>query len=344
MHIAMTQRITAILFPLLLLFGCGTSRIATGSQSDPAAPQQPIPERDPRPESPYIREWKQEERETREIPHAAANQRPELSFSGIQCDHIRIRGVNPLPEGGLVVSLDQLADEFCYPYDGKLISDYGKRGNSTHTGIDIKAIPHDTIRAAFAGVVRMSKNYSGYGNTVVVSHYCGFETVYSHGNKNLVKANDIVEAGTPVALAGRTGRATTEHLHFEMRAAGEHIDPKILVDPHQRKLHTGWLYISDTDGTVVAANSQQELMLARERSLAQKSSTDAARASALAASTDAGKPKASAQPTAEYYKVKKGDTLSGIASRHKTTAKKLSELNGIKTTALLQINQKLRVK
>lgn len=340
----MTHKLIAILIPVLFFCGCGTSRIASQSPSNPVGEPR-IPERDPRPETQYTHEMKPEpKREPAEIPRGAFTARPELSFSGIQCDHIRIKGVNPLPEGGLVISLDDLAGEFCYPYSGKFISDYGKRGNSRHTGIDIKAIPNDTIRAAFAGVVRMSKNYSGYGNTVVIRHYCGFETVYAHASKNLVKANDIVEAGTPVALAGRTGRATTEHLHFEMRAAGEPVDPKILVDPEQRKLRAGWLYVSDRGGAVVAANSQQELILAREQSLAQRATTDAARASALAASTDGGKPKTPAQPAAEYYKVKKGDTLSAIAARHKTTAKNLSALNGIKPTALLQINQKLRVR
>lgn len=74
-----------------------------------------------------------------------------------------------------------------------------------HTGVDIKAVPNDTIRAAFSGVVRMSKPYSGYGNIIVIRHYNGMETAYAHNSRNLVTVNDVVKAGDPIALAGRTG-------------------------------------------------------------------------------------------------------------------------------------------
>ena len=86
--------------------------------------------------------------------------RPEMSFGETESANVRIplRYNNPFPESGeLVVPLCELETEFCYPYPGKLISPFGRRGRSNHTGIDIKAIPNDTIRAAMPGVVRMSK-------------------------------------------------------------------------------------------------------------------------------------------------------------------------------------------
>ena len=135
--------------------------------------------------------------------------RPEMSFGETESANVRIplRYNNPFPESGeLVVPLCELETEFCYPYPGKLISPFGRRGRSNHTGIDIKAIPNDTIRAAMPGVVRMSKPYSGYGNLVVIRHYNGIETVYAHQSRNLVRVNDVVEAGDPIGLAGRTGR------------------------------------------------------------------------------------------------------------------------------------------
>ena len=64
----------------------------------------------------------------------------------------------------------------------------------------------------------------------MVRHANGLETVYSHNSKNLVAAGDTVKAGQPVGLTGRTGRATTEHLHFEIRVNGQHINPAILFD------------------------------------------------------------------------------------------------------------------
>ena len=76
----------------------------------------------------------------------------------------------------------------------------------------------------------MSKPYSAYGNVIVVRHPSGLETVYSHNSKNLVQSGDTVKAGQPIALTGRTGRATTEHLHFETRINGQHFNPNILFN------------------------------------------------------------------------------------------------------------------
>lgn len=110
----------------------------------------------------------------------------------------------------------------------KVISAYGARGG--HSGSDIKTCANDTIRCVFDGVVRMAKHYGGYGKVIVVRHDNGIETIYSHNSKNMVAAGDTVKAGQPIALTGRTGRATTEHLHFEIRINGQHLNPGLLFD------------------------------------------------------------------------------------------------------------------
>lgn len=45
-----------------------------------------------------------------------------------------------------------------------------------------------------------------------------------------------------------------------------------------------------------------------------------------------------------YYTVVKGDTLSEIAKKYKTTVKKLAALNGIKNVNLIYVGQKLKIK
>lgn len=129
-------------------------------------------------------------------------------------------------------------DEYAYPLpNGKLISPYAGRRRH-HSGIDIKTFPRDTIVAAFDGIVRMARPFAAYGNVIVVRHYNGLETIYSHNSKNLVKPGDIVKAGEAIALTGRTGRATTEHLHFEVRINGVHFNPELLFDTKTRKLQS----------------------------------------------------------------------------------------------------------
>ncbi len=114
---------------------------------------------------------------------------------------------------------------------------YGRGGgrHTWHRHQDLRA--KDTIRSAFNGVVRMSKPYSAYGNVVVVRHDFGLETIYSHNFKNLVHCGDTVKAGQPIALTGRTGRASTEHLHFETRINGQHFNPNILFNMKEETLN-----------------------------------------------------------------------------------------------------------
>ena len=122
---------------------------------------------------------------------------------------------------------------WCYPLPGaKVISPYGRRGGRGHSGVDLKTKPDDEIRAAFDGEVVFSAKYAGYGNLIRILHGNGLETYYSHNSKNLVKVGDSVKAGDVIALTGRTGRATTEHLHFETRINGKAYDPSRFFD-HQ---------------------------------------------------------------------------------------------------------------
>lgn len=137
------------------------------------------------------------------------------------------------------LNLTNISDkEWCYPLpDAKVISPYGPRSGRMHSGVDLKTKPSDPIYAVFDGVVTMSQVYNGYGNCVVLRHANGLETLYSHNVKNLVKVGDQVKCGQKIALTGRTGRATTEHLHFEVRVNGRHYNPNIIFDhaTHQLK-------------------------------------------------------------------------------------------------------------
>ena len=268
------------------------------------------------------------------LPVFPDKNRPEMTFGDLESANVRIplKYNNPFPSSGeLVLPLGEHENEFCYPYPGKLISPFGYRGSRMHIGIDIKAVPNDTVRAALPGVVRMSKYYSGYGNLVLIRHYNGIETVYAHNSKNLVRVNDAVEAGDPIALAGRTGRATTEHVHFEVRIASEPFNPTLFVDPDNRSLRL--------DRTIYCYNRGGKIRISTERATGflpgEENSDDTPKVSANASSDASSR---------QYYYVKKGDTLSKIARQHSTTVSKLCALNGIKPTKILQIKEKLRVR
>lgn len=174
-------------------------------------------------------------------------------FTPMERNHVRARDNNLFAKNSeWLIDLAAEADRaFAFPLPGgKVISPYaGRRKN--HSGVDIKTRANDTIVAAFDGIVRMSKPYAAYGNVVVVRHYNGLETVYSHNSKNLVKPGDRVKAGMPLALTGRTGRATTEHLHFEIRIDGQHFDPATIIDFENRTLRKRqWVVSQNPNGKV----------------------------------------------------------------------------------------------
>ena len=154
----------------------------------------------------------------------------------------------------LVVDLKHLTDEeWCYPLPGaKVLSPYGNsRPGHRHSGVDLKTKPKDKILAAFDGIVTMSQPFAGYGNCVIIRHASGLETLYSHNVKNLVKVGQHVKAGQVVALTGRTGQATTEHLHFEVRVAGKHYDPALIFDYNHRTLRRHRLQFTKKGGAKV---------------------------------------------------------------------------------------------
>ena len=129
---------------------------------------------------------------------------------------------------------------WAYPLPGaKVISPYG--GSRKHAGVDLKTKPNDEIVAAFDGVVTQSGPYYGYGNCIVIKHAWGLETLYSHQSKNLVKTGDKVKAGQVIGLTGRTGRATTEHLHFETHFKGRRFNPNLIFDHASRQLQQNTL-------------------------------------------------------------------------------------------------------
>lgn len=142
---------------------------------------------------------------------------------------------------------------WAYPLpDARVISPYG--GARRHSGVDLKTKPNDEIYAAFDGVVVASGPYYGYGNCIRIKHAYGLETLYSHQSKNMVKKGDKVKAGQVIGLTGRTGRATTEHLHFEVSFGGKRLDPAIIFDHSNHKLKAATLHLTKGKGVKSVKN------------------------------------------------------------------------------------------
>ena len=153
-----------------------------------------------------------------------------------------------------LLDLEKIEEKaWAYPLpDARVISPYG--GARRHSGVDLKTKPNDEIYAAFDGEVVASGPYYGYGNCIRIKHAYGLETLYSHQSKNMVKKGDKVNAGQVIGLTGRTGRATTEHLHFEVSFGGKRLDPAIIFDHSNHKLKAATLHLTKGKGVKSVKN------------------------------------------------------------------------------------------
>ena len=126
------------------------------------------------------------------------------------------------------------------PVSGRISSFYGLRVDpidgtlKKHNGIDIAVSSGTKVRAVSSGKVVYSGYAKGYGNCVIIDHGNGFQTLYAHNSKNLVKTGQEVSQNTVIALSGSTGRVTGPHLHFEVRKDGKPVDPIAMINKSEK--------------------------------------------------------------------------------------------------------------
>jgi len=211
------------------------------------------------------------------------------------------------------VDLSKMKDTLIFEFDTSafyctpsedLYSAFGPRRGRQHKGIDTDLDIGDTLRTVFDGKVRYAQYVSGFGNLVIIRHFNGLETYYAHQSKILVEPGNILKAGEVIGLGGETGNALGPHLHFEIRYKDNPFNPEKVIDIKNQCLKITTLYLTKKD---FEWKKQWR-----------------------------GK---------KYHNIKKGETLSHLAKKYHTSVKKILKLNkGLKSTSILQIGQKIRVK
>lgn len=117
------------------------------------------------------------------------------------------------------------------PTPGPVVSGFGPRtnpiggGTGMHQGIDISASSGTPIRACRGGKVVIAGWQGGYGLTVVIDHGGGMATLYAHQSNVAVSVGATVGPGEVIGYVGSTGQSTGPHLHFEVRIAGNPVNP-----------------------------------------------------------------------------------------------------------------------
>ncbi len=191
------------------------------------------------------------------------------------------------------------------PCIGHVTSPFGPRKGRMHYGVDLKLQTGDPVMVAFDGMVRISKYNKSFGHVVVIRHFNGLETLYAHLSERSVKPGDLVHAGDTLGLGGNTGRSFGSHLHFEVRFMDDPIDPAEVFDLSNGTLRSRTFDIHE--GTFARIAAAKAELAARK-----------------------------------YHVVRNGDTLSGIARRYGTSVSRLTRLNGVSSTSILRIGQRVR--
>ncbi len=95
-----------------------------------------------------------------------------------------------------------------------------------HKGIDFTAPRGTAIQATGDGtVVRVEKKKGGYGNSVLIDHGYGYQSLYAHMHTIDVKKGEKVKKGQKIGEVGSTGLSTAPHLHYEVKLNGKSINP-----------------------------------------------------------------------------------------------------------------------
>lgn len=117
------------------------------------------------------------------------------------------------------------------PTKGYWVSPYGWRddpitGKRTfHKGVDIATYFGNPVIATADGVVIQARRDKIGGNTIKISHFGGYTTIYCHLNKFLVRSGQKVRRGETIGLIGKTGKALGPHVHYEIRLNGKSLNP-----------------------------------------------------------------------------------------------------------------------
>ena len=118
------------------------------------------------------------------------------------------------------------ADQRTYVHNGNDVD------RQVHLGFDLAKTANAPVTAANNGKVLFAGELGIYGNTVIIDHGMGVQSLYGHLSSLAVREGDDVKKGLPLGASGQTGLAGGDHLHFSMMVNGQFVNATEWWDPH----------------------------------------------------------------------------------------------------------------
>ena len=227
-----------------------------------------------------------------------------------------------------IILIQDVNTPFAFPVSGVVATNYIKNKGKQHTGVDFAVQKNEPVVVCFDGVVRIAKKFEKYGNTVVVRHYNGLETVYAMLDQVCVVTGQQVKAGELVGYIGNLNQNKRTALHFEIRFLNEFFNPDKVINFLERKLQDNILTLTPNDfisvpvAMVIQDAKQQDTK--SDKNSSQQQLLDTPKNMPL------------------FHTVDKGETINRICLKYNITEQQLRSLNNIKGDHI-EIGQKLRV-
>ena len=229
-----------------------------------------------------------------------------------------------------------------------------KKEKKHHNGTDIIGTTKKVfIEAAFDGKVtyagpsktkKSDGEPSGFGYYVKITSKINgewYSHLYAHLAKGSlqVKTGDKVEAGKALGVMGTSGMSTGVHLHWEIWKGKEHgwtDNGKGFVEPIE---FTKAVIAAEKAAGFASEATPEDAPVEPEPVHTAKPAAKPA----MPVAKPATPAKTAAKAPAKSHKVVSGDTLSKIASKHKTTVDALVKLNKLKSANQINVGQIIKL-
>ena len=126
----------------------------------------------------------------------------------------------------------RLKGKMIWPVRGKIVTRFGKYKHpqlktvTESIGVDIKAKFGDEVRVVGSGVVTAITWQRGRGNIVIVNHFGGYYSVYTHLSNIFVNIDDELAKGQVIGAVGDVGSLKGPVLHFEIWQNNKVVNPE----------------------------------------------------------------------------------------------------------------------
>lgn len=119
----------------------------------------------------------------------------------------------------------QFADYRSYQYQGRKVDE------QVHMGFDLASVKSAPVLASNSGRVVFAEYLGIFGNTIILDHGMGLQSLYAHLSSFGAEPGDTVAKGDVIGQTGATGLAGGDHLHFTTLLGGVEVNPIEWWDP-----------------------------------------------------------------------------------------------------------------